>query len=141
MGCFSFICSECGEPINSNSFSGEHCILFLLNDGKIQEWMQGEYDSYGRVFKESTGKDQKESQQWETTTWDGVCDLMFDENPDSGIGAYHTECWANALDQVMPVVADRDPDQGWGEYHHTTKGKFFHGIGEEGLSFIKQCLQ
>ena len=35
MGCFSFICDECGEPVNSNSFDGELVELFLLKKGKV----------------------------------------------------------------------------------------------------------
>ena len=50
MGCFSWICKECGKGIKSNSFSGEECKLFLLKDGKVIQKMEGQYDSYGRVF-------------------------------------------------------------------------------------------
>jgi hypothetical protein len=42
MGCFSFMCKTCGKPINSDSFRGERCKLFLLKDGKIIEQMEGE---------------------------------------------------------------------------------------------------
>ena len=40
MGCFSFICTECGEPINSDSFSGENVRLSLLDKGKVIESLQ-----------------------------------------------------------------------------------------------------
>ena len=30
MGCFSYICNNCGKPINSDSESGEHCKLVLI---------------------------------------------------------------------------------------------------------------
>ncbi len=71
MGCFSFLCSTCEEPINSDSFSGEHCTLFLMEKGVILEWMQGQYDSYGRVFD-----DDLESVKWASRGWS-----KFDDPP------------------------------------------------------------
>lgn len=70
MGCFSYLCNECGKGILSNSFRGELVKLFYIKDGKVIEQMQGEYDSYGCVFIEGTQcKDVKyplrESQRWE----------------------------------------------------------------------------
>ncbi len=50
MGCFSFLCKECGKGINSSSFDGEKCRLYWLKDGKVHQKMRGPYDSYGRVF-------------------------------------------------------------------------------------------
>ena len=50
MGCFSFLCQKCNKGILSTSFHGEQCKLYLLKDGKVIEMMEGEYDSYGRVF-------------------------------------------------------------------------------------------
>lgn len=106
MGCFSFLCNECGEGVNSTSFSGEMVKLFLLKDGKIIQEMEGEYDSYARVFIDGTkengrfsssmardsvywkdpDKDAKASEppprlQWlkedpEWEIWGKVCDLM-----------------------------------------------------------------
>lgn len=54
MGCFSFMCKECGTSIRSDSVSGEMVRLFLLKDGKVIQEMEGEYDSYGTVFKPKT---------------------------------------------------------------------------------------
>jgi hypothetical protein len=68
MGCFSFLCSECEQPINSDSCSGEHCILFLMEKGEILEWMQGQYSSYGHVFQ----ADGKTHQLWQTRGWSGL---------------------------------------------------------------------
>jgi len=57
MGCFSYLCKECGKGILSNSFRGEQVKLFYLKDGKVIEEMEGEYDSYGRVFIEGTQRE------------------------------------------------------------------------------------
>lgn len=137
MGCFSFICSECGDAIRSNSFSGEFCILFLVEDGEIREWMQGEYDCYGRVFKSATtgmgvapGEDAwgevSVSQLWESMEWKDVCTLMHNGEPNSGIAAYHIRCW-HAHEGNQPEVSRHDPDQGAGvddsdNYKHPKTG-------------------
>ena len=140
MGCFSFLCSECGDAIRSNSFSGAFCILFLLEDGEILEWMQGEYDSYGRVFTSSTtgmgvtGLDpwgeSSVSQEWESMEWDEVCRLMHSLDPNTGIAAYHIKCW-HGQESNQPKASVHDPNQGWGDdgmvsdgdnYPHPRKG-------------------
>lgn len=54
MGCFSYLCKECGKGIMSNSFRGEMVKLFYLKDGTVVEEMEGEYNSYGSVFIEGT---------------------------------------------------------------------------------------
>jgi len=118
MGCFSFMCTECGRPINSNSFSGENVRLTLLDNGKPIEEMQGKYDSYGRVFN-----DDMESVEW-AKPWDGVCDLMFDNNPKTGMAAAHVDCIAD--NHVATEASDSDPDQGWGEYDRRHTGKTYH---------------
>ena len=108
MGCFSFICKECGEPIKSSSFRGERCILYLIQDGLVIESMQGEYDSYGRVFDENG-----DSIKWKLLPWSGVCDLMFNKDKHNGIAAIHEECF----DGIVPNKrSDGDPDQGWGDF-------------------------
>jgi len=107
MGCFSFMCKKCGQPINSSSFRGERASLFLLKDGIIIERMEGEYDSYGRVFdQEGT------SIEW-SKEWSDVCDLMFNKDKGNGIAAFHTGCF----DDVEPTErSEDDPDQGWGSF-------------------------
>ena len=50
MGCFSFLCKECGKGINSTSFDGEKARLYWLKSGKVHQEMHGPYDSYGAVF-------------------------------------------------------------------------------------------
>ena len=83
MGCFSFKCKESGLPINSSSFSGDACRLYLLKDGKVIEEMRGNYNSYGGVFKDSNFK---ESFEWKME-WGEVCDLMFNKKKNDGIAA------------------------------------------------------
>jgi len=106
MGCFSFMCKECKEPILSNSFRGQEVKLFLLRDGKIIEQMEGEYDSYGRVFD----KENKKSIEWKME-WHYVCNLIFKPNMENGIAAIHSKCWKDKLPKTR---SEDDPDQGWG---------------------------
>ncbi len=140
MGCFSFLCSECGDPIRSNSFSGEFCILFLLEEGEILEWMQGQYDSYGRVFKihvppDGVSPDDDESSKlWESMEWGEVASLMNKGAPNTGIAAYHVECW-HGHEGNRPEVSVNDPDQGWNMddtdsdvYKHPRKNGFRHSL-------------
>jgi hypothetical protein len=107
MGCFSFLCKACGKGINSSSFRGERCIMFLLKDGKVIETMQGEYDSYGRVF------DGEGVPVYWSMPWADVCHLMFSSDTGDGIAAFHERCY-----QGLPPVtrSDDDPDQGWNEF-------------------------
>jgi hypothetical protein len=107
MGCFSFLCKACGKPINSSSFRGERCILFLLKNGEVIEQMQGEYDSYGRVFDKNG-----ESIHW-SMDWRNVCTLMFKKDERNGIAAYHEKCY----DYILPSKrSEGDPNQGWGNF-------------------------
>jgi len=107
MGCFSFLCKECGQPINSSSFRGERCMLFLLVEGLVVESMEGEYDSYGRVFDE-----EGESIKW-GVDWSNVCELMFDKDKSNGIVAIHEDCFKGKIPMER---SEDDPDQGWGDF-------------------------
>lgn len=123
MGCFSFICTECGKPINSSSFSGENVRLSLLEDGKVIEEMQGQYDSYGRVFDKNGN-----SIEWKRS-WDEVCDLMFDDTPHSGISAAHVKCIGENYEPDK--ISEDDPNQGWGKYnprHTRDKVEIYHNV-------------
>jgi hypothetical protein len=106
MGCFSWMCKECGESILSSSADGDHAILFLLLDGKVIEYMQGEYDSYGRVFND----DKKKSIDWSAMTWDTIVGYDCGNNPKSGIAAVHTKCFNG---KVPTTKSAHDPNQGW----------------------------
>lgn len=123
MGCFSYMCKMCGEPVLSNSNRGELVTLYLLVNGKIHQEMTGEYDSYGKVFKE----DLKSSHQWVTMEWGDMITLHFDENPSNGIAAIHKKCHR---DGMLPTTrSEDDPNQGWGK-----EGEFFEDL-DEGYDF------
>ena len=108
MGCFSFICKESGLPVASSSFDGDACRLYLLKDGKVIEEMRGHYDSYGRVFTDSTYED---SFEWKMD-WHEVCDLMFDEDESNGIAVILEKYF----DGNIPTTrSEGDPNQGWGK--------------------------
>jgi len=133
MGCFSFICTECGKPINSDSFSGENVRLSLLQDGKVIEEMQGQYDSYGRVFgKEKGPKDtsltENTSIDWKKP-WGGVFDLMFSNKQNTGISAAHVKC---IRPDYKPVKESKDdPNQGWGtmkQRHRRDEVEIYHKV-------------
>jgi hypothetical protein len=94
MGCFSFMCKECGEQVTSTSFDGEMVKLFLLKDGEVIEKMEGPYDSYGRVFDENY-----ESIKWEMD-WLEVCKLNFDTDKSNGIAGVHARCWTKKIPRL-----------------------------------------
>lgn len=132
MGCFSFKCLCCGKPVRSNSFRGERVQLFLLKNGVVIERMSGEYDSYGRVFDDTSkvlksfSFDKSVNEQisydrsikWETMEWGDIVDLMFDGSDLSGIAAIHQKCLdKNEKFELIPKVkSEDDPDQGWGPF-------------------------
>ncbi len=108
MGCFSFICKESGLPVASSSFNGDACRMYLLKNGKVIEEMHGHYDSYGRVFKDSTYDD---SFEWKMD-WHTVCDLMFDKDESNGIAVILEKYFTG---NIPTTRSESDPDQGWGK--------------------------
>jgi len=116
MGCFSFMCKECGKPALSTSFSGQRVIMFQLKDGKVIQKMRGEYDSYGRVFKDGTQREDVEHKLRESHEWDmdwGECvDLMFDGDDGDGFAVVHEACFTG---KIPTTASDGDPNQGWGD--------------------------
>ena len=108
MGCFSFICKESGLPVASSSFDGDACRLYLLKDGKVIEEMRGHYDSYGRVFTDSTYED---SFEWKMD-WHEVCDLMFHPDESNGIAVILEKYFTG---NIPTTRSEGDPDQGWGK--------------------------
>jgi hypothetical protein len=118
MGCFSFMCQKSGEPVLSSSFSGDAVHLFLLKDGKVIEHMFGNYDSYGRVFKNEFRTDVShelhDSFEWEMN-WHRVCDLMFYKDKSNGIAAILSPYWKEG-DPYPTERSKDDPNQGWGEH-------------------------
>ena len=108
MGCFSFICKESGLPVASSSFDGDACRLYLLKDGKVIEEMRGHYDSYGRVFTDST---YEHSFEWKMD-WHEVCDLMFDKDESNGIAVILEKYFTG---NIPTTRSEGDPNQGWGK--------------------------
>ena len=107
MGCFSFKCKTCGRPINSDSLRGQQCVLFLIRDGEIIDSIEGEYDSYGRVFKKDGN-----SVKW-TLDWINVCNLMSHKDKNNGIAAFHLNCYKG---EPPTERSESDPNQGWGKF-------------------------
>lgn len=139
MGCFSFMCKECGKPVLSTSFAGQGVTLSLLSEGKVLQSMTGQYDSYGRVFIEGTLAEDNlhglmKSVEWDNPFpaippteneqyfldkgeapdhWGRVCDLMFSGDNRNGIAAVHTKCQIEG--KVPTTKSEDDPNQGWGD--------------------------
>lgn len=133
MGRFSYLCSECGDPIQSDTMTGEHCILMLAEHGEILEVMQGQYGGYGRVILPETQHTSAGGsyQEWESRTWTHIVDLHHNLDHDSGICAFHSICWQEATDKQTVLVSDNDSEQGFkdGAYKHATsfpQRPFFH---------------
>ena len=115
MGCFSFLCKVSGKPALSTSFGGSACKLYLLKEGKVVEMMHGNYDSYGRVFKNELRKDVPhelyDSFEWKMR-WEDVCNLMFDNDESNGI-ALVLDLYDNG--EIPTTRSEDDPNQGWGD--------------------------
>ena len=136
MGCFSYLCKECGKGILAKGFDGDECVIFFLSDGQAIEKMEGRYNSYGEVFKiggkheyflhaninsnpnttkwldRDGGLDGDGSFEWKHSRWEHLIDMHFNKNPSDGFAAYHKECF----DGVLPTTqSGDDPNQGWGE--------------------------
>jgi hypothetical protein len=107
MGCFSYLCKKCGKPINSVTFNGDACHLFLLKNGKLIEHMHGNYDSYGRVFN---SKQFNGSFEWKLG-WTNVHQLNKHPEKNNGIAAYHDECYSGTKPRTR---SEGDPNQGFG---------------------------
>ena len=131
MGSFSFKCSVSGEPVNSDSQSGEVVYIFLLREGKILEEMYGMYDSYGHAFTRSKYSCSNpwimKSFEWKMP-WSEVCDLMFDDNADSGLMMIK-EKYYDGLHGLTLKQSQSDPNQGDGNYIRLpTKSKPYHVV-------------
>jgi len=117
MGCFSYLCHECGEGICSDSFTGERCRIYLLLDGEAIEEMRGEYDSYGRVFIDGTQRSDvkhplRESYEFKMENHEGFSSKDIDLDR-TGYAMVHERCFTGELPTRK---SDYDPNQGWGAY-------------------------
>jgi hypothetical protein len=113
MGCFSYMCQVCDKPIRSDSERGQPATLFLLRNGRILEAMEGEYDSYGRVFDENG-----ESIHWDYD-WSKAVELHFSRDLGNGIAAFHRHCFKR-INRLPETRSMDDPDQGWGSFRLQT---------------------
>lgn len=133
MGCFSYLCKVCNDPIifDDDINTGEHCTLYLLEKGKIIEQMTGQYNHYGCVFADYPYGYAK----WKSYDWGGVCELNFSTNKNSGIVAVHTDCHPALphpdFHALLETQSSGDPDQGTGDIKHTTEGKFSQSLIEK----------
>jgi hypothetical protein len=97
MGCFSYICKNCGKSIKED----EGVKLFVLQEGKLMEEMEGNYSMYGDV----------NNQEWEND-FDDILNLHWSRHRDDGIAAIHSKCWNG----VVPTTrSEDDPKQGVGK--------------------------
>ena len=132
MGCFSWLCKECGKGILSSSFDGQECILFLLKDGEVLEVLRGRYTSYGTVFKDGGSselrvtpihepdpgevKNNTEYVLWQYGTWSDICNLEFTREPlppsninrDAILEQYKSEKARTAMKQLLSRLSDDD---------------------------------
>lgn len=165
MGCFSYKCQNCGKGVLSSSFGGEKVKIFLLKDSKVIQQMEGEYNSYGAVFKNNTQEKEvlhrlRKSVEWKPIdksntrddAWSQICDEMFSEDISNGLAFIHTKCFTGDI----PVVRSaRDPNQGWGdedddgEYFSSTSSKVkikkrkivpnYCVLRDHGLEFLREA--
>lgn len=141
MGHFSYLCSECEQPIRSDCHSGEHCILMVVDEGTVLEWMQGQYNGYGKVFKvdddviDAENLPDDDSYEWTCLPWGDIVNLHYNGCSYSGIAAYHTGCFHGDMQNVC--VSDNDPEQGdldyerdrrKGKYTFPQRGSHDHGL-------------
>lgn len=112
---FSFLCKISGDPVLSDSFSGCVVHLFLLKDGNVIEHMYGNYDGYGRVFKNVKDKEDEHTTPFSAfkwnTPWNIVVDLMRSKDKKNGIAAILAPHWKKG--DPLPVErSEDDSDQG-----------------------------
>lgn len=107
MGCFSYMCKECGVPINDM----ERCIIFFLDKKEVVEIQHGTYDNYGCVHEAMTGKESHSGESWKYKEWGKLVDMQFDNDNSSGFAVYHEACYTG---QTPRTRSKDDPNQGWG---------------------------
>lgn len=139
MGCFSFLCLECGKGILSNSFKGERVKLFYLRDNKVIEQIEGEYDSYGGVFIDGTQCADVKHPLRQRRMWEHQEDIsestesfFYGGNRSWGIAAIHSRCFTGML---PTCCSENDPDQGWGD-----SGELMCNVGDT-LDDVEVCTQ
>jgi hypothetical protein len=96
--------------------------MVVDDNDTVVEWMQGEYDSYGRVFSMDASalkKTEDRSQHTKCYEWATTLDRW------ESIAAYHSGCFDGDMENVE--ISCGDPEQGWGKYRFPTEGTHGHG--------------
>lgn len=112
MGCFSFKCKICRQPINCYDDKEEGVKLFVLQKGEVLEEMEGNYNSYGKV----------DNLEWKNE-WNQICDLMFNSDERDGMAAIHTDCWNGIIPETQ---SEDDENQGWNKVKRKPAEKNYH---------------
>jgi len=106
MGCFSYLCEVCGDPVICDGPVQDRVKLWMLRDGKPVQSMEGMYSGYGTV-----NDDNGDEVKWDGD-WVGLVDMAFNDNPGDGWAAIHSRCFSKHT-QVPITRSDDDPNQGW----------------------------
>lgn len=136
MGCLSYICKFCGKSIKSDSETGEGVKLFLLQEGQLLEEKEGNYNSYGSVFK---------SIKWEND-WGSIVEKHFNNSKKDGIAAIHSQCWNEKQNPQIPTtISENDRNQGWGKMKKSqtdiVNSKFYSLINKKTLQEKDEKLE
>lgn len=136
MGCFSYICPKCNNPIYADKYGnciGEEVRLARLVKGKVVEWMLGRYDSYGKVHvaeKDAVAQfsehwigdvkifNEQETHEWLTAEWSTLVAEHLSPDDYTGTIAIHDKCWDGEFGNIK---SKDDPDQGWNDYESSEK--------------------
>ena len=97
MGCFNYKCKCCNKVI----YDGDMCKYIHVRDNKVIGSIGGHSDAYGRVY-EQYHLDEKEKFRGHDDGINGsmeICKSEFYMNSQSGIVAYHKNCYENATDK------------------------------------------
>ena len=128
MGCFGYMCKGCNSNIRSyqltNEFNwenfrgGENCILIHVRDGTEVGRCEGHYNSYGTIFEEQDKLMGFRSDNDDNyiNSHEQLCKDEFNDNPRSGIAAWHKICYEQAIEaektDLTPSI--QDDNQSWG---------------------------
>lgn len=107
MGCFSFNCKKCDQPVLHSFGWGQAVRLYLLEDGAVIESMDGMYSGFGTVIN-----DHSDQQEWKTKSWLDICALIASDDECNGIAAVHEGCY-DTYGAVPSTKSSDAPYQGY----------------------------